>query len=333
MTFENSALAIDGAMLNSALVRRGIYSSTSRSEGIVKKADLAVTELDTPGVGILIAPGVGILLNKYQDDPNETYVVSNPSVHTVPSGEMPASNPSPQSYIVAVVVGDGDFTQTGHPWMGSEDPPLGEELTFEYVRPTLIPVDSGATTLPGDYPALVLARIDIPASTTTIIDSYITDLRKLAQPLQEQQIFVSAGGTWTSGAPVYIPSGSSYGDWGPAQYLPTVKVPTWASRAIVVASINGVGLADASVNVSGNVRTQLGAVSGPATTFDYSVGGGAIRDNLQTAGTYNVTSIAGTTVALRVEGFENVPASPTTAQRLKLTAGSQMIFDVRFFEE
>jgi hypothetical protein len=333
MTFENTALAIDGTLLGSELIRRGNYAGTSGAQGIVKKADLKVTQLTVPGIGVQIAPGVGLVVNGYQDDPNETYVVSNPGVHIIPSGDMPAADPSAKSWMLAIVIGDPDFSQTGHPWMGSDDPAEGTELTFEYVRPTLIEVSAGATTLSGDYPAICLARIDIPADTTTIINSYIHDLRTLAQPRSEQQIFASAGGTWVNATPVRIPAAEAYADWGPAQYSPTVKVPSWATRAIVVASINGVRLEDTTASVSGAVRTQLGAVSGPSTTFDTSIGGGAVRLNLQTAGTYDVTAIAGTTVALRVEGYENVPTTPAADQRLALQSGSQMIFDVRFFEE
>lgn len=332
MTFENAAWAIDGAQLNSALARRAEYA-VARSAGIVLKDDLKVTELDTPGVGVLIASGVCLVLNDYQTTPNEMYVASNPTSYTIPSGEMPASNPSAKSYIVAVVIGDPDFSQTGHPWMGSDDPPDGEELTFQYVRPTLIEVSGGATTLDVNYPAYPLARIDIPASTTTIIDSYITDLRALAMPRQSQEIFVSPGGTWTTGSPVRIPAASDFADWGPAQYAPNVKVPSWATRAIVSARVNGVALQDTSVNVAGAIRAQLGSVSGPSTPFDIQVGGGAMRLNLEAAGTYNVTAIAGTTVALRIEGYESIPASPTNDQRLRLIGGSQQIFDVRFFEE
>jgi len=333
MTFDNAPSAIDGALLTSAIVRRGNFAFGSGQNGVVLPTDLKVTELAVPGVGILIDAGVGIVVNGYQDIPNEAYVVSNPSTHTVPSGEMPGSNPSAKSYIVAIVVGDPDFSQTGHPWMGATDPPIGEEQSFQYVRPTLIEVSAGATTLTVDYPALVLARIDVPASTTTIIDSYITDLRVLSRARQSQEIFVSPGGTWTGGNEREIASGSDYFDWGSADFAPSVRVPSWATRAIVVTNINGVILRDSSVNVKGGVRTQLGSVSGPATAFDLPVRTGAIRENLMAAGEYDVSSVAGTDQVLRVEGFENIPATPTNDQTLRLTAGSQQIFDVRFFEE
>lgn len=332
MTFQNTAWAIDGALLGSSLARRAEYAAVSGAEGIVQKGDLKVRQLAVPGIGVLIDAGDGLVTNKYQTTPNETYVVSNPTSHTIPAIEMPAANPAAKSYIVAVVVGDPTFSQTGHPWMQATDPPVGQEQTFQYVRPTLIEVSAGTTTLSGAYPALVLARIDVPANTTTIIDSYITDLRALARPRQEQQIFV--GNPWTNASPQYIPSGSSYADWGAAQYAPTVKVPSWAKRAIVVTSINGVGLVDSSVNITGGIRTHLGTVVGYATGFDLPTGRtGAQRDNYQTAGSFDVTSIAGTTVAIKVQGYENVPASPTTNQRLRLQSGSQMIHDVRFFEE
>lgn len=335
MTFQTSAWAIDGALLNSSLARRAEFAATGGAEGIVSRGDLAVTQLAVPGVGILIGAGTGLVLNRYQTTPNETYVVSNPDAHTVLPADMPASNPAAKSYIVAVVVGDPDFSQASHPWMGAGDPPAGTETTFAYVRPTLVEVaNNTVTTLPAGFPGLVLARIDVPANTTTITNSMITDLRKLARPRQEQQIFVSGSGTWDNTTKsIDIPSGSAYADWGQGQFSPTVKVPSWAKRAIIVASINGVVLLDTSANVSGSVRVRLGTVNGPATVFDFPVGAGAVRTNLQTGGEFDVTGVAGTYQFLALQGFENVPAAPGTNQKLKLRNGTQAIIDVRFFEE
>lgn len=334
MAFDNAS-AINGALIDAAYLRRDTYGTYGDKSGVIKANDFKVTALSTPGQGIRIESGVGAVINDYLNDPDETYIVSNPSQYTVPSGDMPASNASARSFIVAIVVGDPDFSQTGHPFMGADDPPDGEEETFEYVRPVLIQVaGTSTTTLSVDYPALVLARIDIPSSTTTITNGMITDLRQLARPRQSQEIFVSPAGTWDSSTNlVRIPSGGSFANWTFSKYAPTVDIPTWAKRAILVASINGVRLTDSSVNVSGNVRTQLGAVSGPAIAFDIPLNSGAVRVNLATAGEYDVSSIAGTNVQILVEGYESVPASPTNNQRLDLRAGSQVVFDVRFFED
>lgn len=329
MTFDKAAWAINGPQIGAALARRALYA-TSRQSGIVQKGDLKVKALATPGQGVTIDAGAGVVLNGYQGSSiNESYVVSNPDLHTIPAGSMPASNPAAKSYIVAVVLGDSDFSQVGHPWMPSSPP--ADPNTFVYVRPTLIEVASGATTLNVGYPALVLARIDIPMNTTTVQQSMITDLRKLAAPRQSQQIFL--GNPWTNANTDAIPSGSAFADWG-TKFHPTVDVPTWAKRAIVVASINGVRLTDSSVNVVGNVRTQLGTVSGPSTGFDIpSSTTGAMRLNLQTAGEYDATTVAGTTVTLKLEGYENTPATPTASQKLTLQGGSQVVYDIRFFEE
>lgn len=333
MTFENAPSSIDGATLTSALIRKGTFAGTNGTEGIVGAADLKVTQLGTPGVGVQIAAGVGLVLNGYQTAPSETYVVPNPGVHTIPSGEMPASNPSPKSYIVAVVIGDPDFSQTGHPWMLATDPPAGEELTFQYVRPTLVEVSAGATEIAGaNYPYLALARIDIPASTTTIIDSYITDLRSLAQPRSDGDIQVSPSGAWT-GLNVYLDDGASYVTWGAGQFAPQVAIPSWAKRAIMVAKVNGARIVDTSVNTAGKLRAKIGSVAGPLTVWDLTTATGGARVSIETAGEFDVSTIAGTTVTLAVEGYQDVPATPATNQRIQLTTGSQQIFDIRFFEE
>lgn len=330
MTFENTAFAIDGTMLSSSLARRATFAGVNGAEGVVQSADLKVTQLAVPGVGILVGPGVGLVSNKYLDTPNESYVVSNPESHTVPSIEMPASNPSPKSYIVAVVVGDPEFSQVGHPWMGSDDPPIGEELTFEYVRVTLIEVSAGVTTLPADYPALVLARLDIPASTTTITDAMITDLRSLAQPRQWSEIFISPVGTWS--VINNMSDGAVYADWGTAQYSPSVTVPTWAKRAIIRTSINMVEVVDSSVNIGAVVRTHIGALTTPQTNIDIASGSGQYRFDIDNDADIDVSSIAGTTVALKVQAFQSVPGTPTSNQRIRLRH-AQMVFDIRFLEE
>lgn len=331
MTFDNSAYAINGAPIGAALARRALYAE-ARFGGIVQKDDLKVSQLAVPGVGLLISEGVGLVLNDYQDDPNEVYVVSNPSTHTIPSAEMPAASPSARSFLLAVVVGDSDFSQAGHPWMPSSPIPEEQRATFQYVRPTLIQVSAGATALNVPYPALILARVDIPANTTTITDGMITDLRALASPRQSQEIFVS--GDVYNGSSVYIPSATTFADWGAAQYSPTVKVPAWASRAILVAHINGVAVVDATVDIRGGMRAQLGSVSGPTSMFDLPANQvGSSRDNYMAGGNYNVAAIAGTNAPLRIEGYQHAPVSPTVNQRLRLMSGSQIIYDVRFFEQ
>lgn len=335
MTLATSAWAIDGAIMSSASARQALYASIPGGEGIVGASDLKVSQLSTPGVGVQISPGVGVVLNRYQSTINESYVVSNPTVHIVPSGQMPASNPSAKAYILAIVVGDPQFAQVGHPWMLASDPPAGEEATFEYVRATLIEVGATATTIPGaTYPYLALARINVPANTTTITNSMITDLTDLGNPRSWQRLFAAPDGAY--GTPNYIPAGSSYGNWswiGTNGYRPQVPVPSWAKRAIVSGRLTGVGLSSNGGGYTGGVRFQIGSLIGGVTRFDTPNSTGAIRLNLECASDFDISSLAGTTADILIEGYQDLPASPTTAQRLRIDGGSQVVFDVRFFEE
>lgn len=277
MTFNAAAWAIDGATINSALARTQAYAANSGAPGIIQLGDLKVTQLGVPGNGLLITAGSALVLNGYQGDTtDQMYTVTNPSSHTVPSSDMPASNPSAKSYILAIVIGDAEFSQTGHPWMGAGDPPAGEEDSFVYVRPTMIEVVAGATTLDVDYPALPLARIDIPASTTTITDAMITDLRELSRPrtyLAQDYVQSSTTGNVNSGG---------YGKLGPT--VITVKVPSWAVKAKISGFVEGMRLHEigngairAYVESDGRATAATQVVETAKAAVDdrksYSVGG------------------------------------------------------------
>lgn len=308
MTFNSAAWAIDGALMASSLARRAEYAATGGSEGIVSKGDLKVRQLSTPGIGIQIDAGVGLVLNDYQTSPNETYVVSNPAAHTITAGSMPPSNPAAKSYMVAVVVGDPEFSQVGHPFMSSSDPAPGTETTFTYVRPVLIEVPPNTTKLDVDYPALPLARIDVPPNTTTIIDSYIKDVRQLAQPRSKTAInHATAGGNNTL-------NGGSGGTPGvyegfPASDVVTAYVPEWATVAKVTGFLEGARLTKAG---QGKLRaTIVGGGSTAATNVDESAPRNATdRVSYNIGGSIDIpANLRGTTVAFRVEGTPNNTAS------------------------
>lgn len=331
MTFETAAWAINGPILGSSLARRAVYASGAKQSGIVQSGDLKVTQLGVPGVGVQIAPGVGLVLNGYQATPNEAYVVSNPGVHTMTSGEMPAANVSAKSYLVCIVIGDPDFSQAGHPWMPSSGVPDGEESTFIYVRPTIIEVAAGATTAPAGYPALVLARIDVPANTTTITDAMITDLRTLSQPRNTSKLYIS-GNAWAA-LTRYVTT-TAYADWGQAEFAPQIAIPSWATRADIVAQVDGIGIVDPSVNITGNVRFLIGPLGSAPTSYDLPVGGGAMRYGLSVGGSLDVSALAGTTQTLKLQAQRVTPAQTASSnQAFRLQSGSSVIFDVRFYEK
>lgn len=283
MTFDKSAWAIDHAETRAALARRATFASTSGAEGIIGTTDLKVSPLDVPGVGFQIAGGTALVLNRYQTTPSETYTVLNADVHTYAAEDMPAANSAAQSYLVAVTIGDPEFDQTGHPWMTSNDPVAGEEDTFQYVRPYLIPVANNVTSAAGlglQYPALALARIDIPANTTTITAAMISDLRHLARPRSQEVVLTAA-----SSAAHALNST----DWVafPPEASWSVDIPSWATTAKVLGFVEGLQHSQAVVG---------------AIRIGFSAGGAAqatnINESATTSGVDNVSYNLGGEIAV-----------------------------------
>lgn len=326
MTFNNTAWAIDGALTDASLPRTEAYHNSSTEEGITAKADLKVTALDTPGQGVQISMGAGQVLNRYQTNPNQMYTVANPGVHIVPSSSMPAASPSQQTYVVAVAVGDPEFSQAGHPFMLATDPPAGEEATFEYVRPVVVlESDFNARA----YPALALARLTIPADTTVIQNSMITDLRALARPRTWLAISHSPGAAGNNSLNGGGFVAGVYERWPNVAVL-TVKVPSWAVKAKISGFVEGARLEKAGI---GKLRAYVEgtALSTPVTNVDeYNPNTVRDRRSYVIGGEIDVRDIAGTTKTFSVEGTPNNDASKGF---LVAAGGSTSVLLQVYFEE
>lgn len=238
MTFDKAAWAIDGPTTKAALARLAEYVATGGAEGIVDKTDFKVTPTSPLTRGITISAGGGLIRNRYQgSEVNQTYAVSNSGDHTISSGSMPAVSASAQEFLVLVTVGDEEFSQVGHPWMTGS--PIETPDTFQYVRPIVYgPVSAGATvaSLNLSFPALAIARLNIPANATNITAEMITDLRTLARP-RSQTIVRRI----ISGGPVFPNnSGEAASALRPLLNWVPVQIPDWANVAKVFGTIDGV---------------------------------------------------------------------------------------------
>lgn len=281
MTFRTSAWAIDGPLTRASQAREQTYVASAGAEGIAQSADLKVSQLASPGNGLRIGPGGAIILNRYLGlDPDQSYTVSNPDTHTVGAGDMPGSQPTDKQYLVVVTIGDPDYSQTGHPWMASDDPPAGEESSFVYVRPKLIQCPSGTehfAELGLLYPGYALARVAIPAGVTTITDAMITDLREMATPRTAVGTSIVAA----SGTP--DPLEQAAGTWAnwPNVVILQQRVPRWATKAKVFGFVEGARWLDGG-GMSARVVMRQGSTilaGGPATNVidTTAVNGGRIN--------------------------------------------------------
>lgn len=322
MTFNFAPYAIDGARTTSALARLAAYTTGGGRSGVAKPDSLKVLPLAAPGNGLRITAGGATILNRYQASPDQVYVVSNPGTHTVPAASMPAPNPQLAHYLVCVVVGDTEFNQTGHPFMPTTLAP-GSASTFEYVRVVLIPCAANTTSfdqLGLSYPAIALARLEIPPNTTTITSAMITNLRTLAQPRQDRQIFMNT-------VPPNRNLGSnSYFTW--PGYTPNVEIPPWATRAMMTVQLSGIVAYDGETH--GNLRAAIGTLVGAGMSYDVdTVNGGRYSFMMAVGG--SVATMAGDTVQLRTEGMRDIGY----AGYLSSWNGStvHMVYDITFYED
>lgn len=301
MTFANAPWALDGARTPSSLARRASFIDTGGVEGVTNNGDLKVTQLDIPGNGIKIAGGGVTIINRYQTDPNEAYTAVNLGDHVLAPTDMPPASSSAKSHLVCTTIGDPEFSRVGHPWLGAGQPASGEEADFDYVRPWIITNVPSSTKRFSDlglsYPAYAMARLDIPANTTTITNAMLVDLRELARPKTKDLILTAAD---AASGDNLAGTANTFMAW-PASMSWQVAIPLWANQLNIFAMLNSVGLIKTG---TGNIRvTLIGAGStvntvvnetGPGSGIDrvgYGVGGVIpIPDAMQ-----------GTTATLRFE--------------------------------
>lgn len=270
MTFASAVYAIDGNAESGNFLRLMLQSATMGAQGVIGALDMVVTQTPvTPTAGIVIAGGACIIAGvetPYQGS-YYGYNVGNDTSLTIG-----ATAGSPRSDMV--VVRAEDPTWGGSPW--------GNPASGQCVFPRVISgVSPSATTVPGGYSAIPLCRIDMPASTSTVQQSYIHDLRQVSQPQRVLQVIGAQDTTtrnWTVGTGgVAWPPGASW----------QVPIPSWATILQVNWEINDAlwvsGWARGYVNPffgasvgSPNLVMPQTLVSIPAATGPYrhSIAGG-----------------------------------------------------------
>lgn len=328
MTLIHAPWAVDGARSTSALARVSTYATGGGRSGIVRPGDLKVLPLAVPGNGLRLASGAAVILNGYQSDPREAYAVANNGTHTVLSGDMPAPVPQVAHYLVCVVVGDPEFNQAGHPFMPSEILPE-DAADYEYVRTVVVPCNANTTRfeqLGLNYPAYALARLEIPANTSTITDAMITDLREVSAPRQERHLLSAQTSAWNT---------INTGDMTQfCSYQPTIEVPAWATEMIITAHITGVIHTNPDLSGHLAIRSSANAAEGPWATYEIDVTGnpaGTSRAALQAAWTMDCSAIAGQVTTLdlyarRAGGTGSIKAGASVGN------GTMITYDVQFVE-
>lgn len=254
------------------------YMASEGKEGVGGETHLAVTDLDTPGGSINVAPGSYAALARHTGGEYETYVGKVRIQETVAVSPTTSGGPRTDLVILRIenpyVAGSGSWSQPPDPLNG----PYAHVRVIEGVPTNTNSVQAVNST----WSAITLARITRPASTGIVQQSHITDLRSLAKLGGERVIIIED-------PPVDPPpitqaqffdvknfSGSQQ-SMGPAvtgwTHFPTqadwqVPVPSWACGVDVLFQLNNLRLENAGALGEYRININNGTVLTAPTSFD-----------------------------------------------------------------
>ncbi|RSN55611.1 hypothetical protein DMH12_15450 [Streptomyces sp. WAC 04229] len=303
-------LLTNGATHSAQQFRMMIRDLANGAEGITQGDDLKVAQRTTPGGGVLIGDGSGVIrgrANTFQGH----YSVCNVGTVDVPIAATGSG--SGRSDMLIIRVEDPEYE-------GSLNPE-----TDQIVYPQVISnVSSSATAIPDSRTGIPLARIDIPANTSTITNAMITDLRKVANPRRQRYLATQSPASQSTG----IGASTSYSYFSTAAGW-NIAIPDWATKAIVRVDISPMRYA------LGNFWGQLSATFGASlatqtTLLDDDQGTGVRRISATVADTLTIpTAYRGTTQLLRARASA---FSTGQAGRIYVDQGTTLIADVQFEE-
>lgn len=297
----------NGATHSAQQFRLLVRDLARSAEGVTEGDDLKVTQRSTPGAGVSVSDGSGVIqgrVNAYQGH----YEICNTGSDDV---DIASTSASPRSDMLIVRVEDPEYE-------GTLNPATDAVCYFQVISG----VSSSATAIPDGRTGIPLARIDIPASTSTITNAMVTDLRKVANPRRERTRYLYSPSSLTeySGDGVYRTLGGTGAPW-------TIPVPSWASKAII--SVDVAGLRLSTNPIFGQVRFLFGAsLTGQSVNIDDNATG-VRRITAMTADTLTIPSA--------YRGTNQILTPQFTGQtgyggKIGYDAATTLLADVEFLE-
>jgi hypothetical protein len=268
MSLFPQPILTNGATHSAQQFRLLVRDLARGAEGVTEGDDLKVTQRSTPGAGVTVSDGSGVIqgrVNAYQGH----YAICNTGSSDV---DIASTSATPRSDMLIVRVEDPEYE-------GTLNPATQAVCYFQVISG----VSSSATAIPDGRTGIPLARIDIPASTSTITNAMVTDLRKVANPRRERTRYLYSPASLTefSGDGVYRTLGGAGTPW-------TIPVPSWATKAII--SVDVAGLRLSTNPIFGQVRFLFGSsLTGQSVNIDDNATG-VRRITAMTADTLTIPS-------------------------------------------
>lgn len=314
----------EGVEHSATLARHANFSTGATQTGISGVTSLRVSAGETPGAFVNVGPGSGVITyaqgrvnqqdRAYASFKDQSVPVRNDALAQVPI--EPTTSAGGRNDLVIVEVNDPEAE-------GTSD--TVDYSTHEFVRFHVIQGVGSTVQYPHQLPVLErpilpLARVNIPASTATITDEMITDVRHLAY-VQSELTPLQANAN-TSGQFIDIPPEQT--DWQTVFTFTDLVVPTFTTRAHLSMSLGPLYAIDGTAR--GHFRLLYTGQNASIATPSVPLMSESIADRYTpiTAGSVPVSwRTAGSTaqVALQVRRQSTAPGTGT----LRLPGGGEMV--------
>lgn len=273
------------------------YAAGNADEGIVGSKDLEVRA--SGGAGLTIYPGAAFIVNQASGATYQSYAARWPTASTV-SIAATGSGAGRSDMVIARI--ENPY-ETGSPWPDA-DPAVKAAGNAVFRRVAVISgVDPNLNTIPPaqrSYSAIPLAMVTLPASTTTVSQANIRDLRRLTNIRSDTDDAIMSNFVST-----VLLTSTSMTNWPPNASM-TVNVPPWTTHALARVDLSGITFGSAGLtapNVFGGLQLTLGSITSQVTSYNVSGSGGTDRTPLLTGDRLTIPpTMRGTTQTLRIQG-------------------------------
>ncbi|MEU6979563.1 hypothetical protein [Streptomyces sp. NPDC046371] len=308
MTLIPQPILVNGADHSAQSFRMLVRDLSRGNEGVTEGTDLKVTQLGTPGAAVQIAAGSGVVrgrANAFQG----SYAFSNIGSATV---SIAPTGGSARSDMLIVRIEDPEYE-------GTLNPAVDPVVYFQVISN----VSSSANTIPDGRTGIPLARIDLPASTATVTDARIVDLRQIANPRRDRKLWIA------SPASVSNEVGGTTATYTNLTTAPgwSVPVPLWASKANIKFDVGQIRFA--SNAFLGVMRASFGASLVTQNTLLDDNSTGLRRSTVFVADTLTLPdAYRGTSQTVRLQ----VGGAPGNAGLVSVDSATSLCADIEFFE-
>lgn len=233
-----------GAKVSAEVARLLAYMALGGNEGVGGPNDCKVVPTGVSSGKVNVMPGGAAMLNRSAapDGAQQMYVGRLPSIDPVDIDPTPVGA---RSDLVIAKVEDPQY-----PGFAAPTDPTTAQIMWSRVIKGVSPSLTSHRELNLPYPAVALARIDMPAGKSAVEVEYIVDLREIAQPKRKPEQRVSA----------QPPDGQSLEAAAFARWITPavfdISVPVWATHyAARIDVLN-------AIHTGANVYGVLGVFAG-----------------------------------------------------------------------